>query len=261
MRKLNNKIAIVTGGANGMGKTTALLFAEEGATVIVADINIKGVEETVTQIKEQGGEAIGYQLDVSSQLEWQALIDETTKRYGCLNVLVNCAGINKRSMLTEMEMEDWKEILDVDLTGVMLGMKTAAQLMKVSNGGSIINFGSIAGIIGHPVTAYSTAKFGVRGLSKSAAMELVDFGIRVNAIHPGFVKTSLHDDVAQINVVTQNIPMGRMAEQIEIARLVLFLASDDSSYITAQDIVIDGGYSELAAYRTPWNQMKKGTGN
>lgn len=249
--KLSGRVALVTGAASGIGFAIAKLFAQEGCKVIVTDQ--QDGTAVANEIRSQGGEACYYHLDVTSEDEWKQVIQSVEKEYGALHILVNCAGINVRYTLTEMDLEDWKKILDVDLTGPMLGMRAVAPLMKTSGHGSIINIGSLAAMMGHPTTAYAAAKWGLRGLSKSAALELVDWGIRVNTIHPGIIRTPIIDVNGPLyKTFVKHTPLGRGGRPEEIAATALFLASDDSSFITGIDIPVDGGFSELTAYRMLW---------
>lgn len=241
--KLSNKVAVITGAASGMGKQTAQLFASEGAKVIVADLNKEAGQEVVDSLKQKNEQAEFNYLDVTDEKSWDTLV----KAHPIIDILVNNAGIDTHSTIENETLDDWNKTIAVNLTGPMLGIRAVMPIMKKEHGGSIINIGSAAGETGHPFTAYSTTKWGVRGLTRSAAYLLGDDGIRVNAIHPGLVHTplvaSMYDKFAEA------VPGKRGAEPIEIAKVSLFLASDDSSYINGQDIMVDNGMVNLGTYK------------
>lgn len=256
-QKLAGKTALVTGASSGQGAAEARLFAEVGATVVLTDVADEAGEAQAKAIRDAGGTAEYRHLDVSSEDEWQAVVDGIRNDLGALHVLVNNAGIPLRgSMATSTSLEDWNRVLSVNLTGPFLGIRTTAPLIRDSGGGAIINTGSIAGVVGHFATAYSTSKWGLRGITKSAAMELVDWGIRVNAVHPGLVMTPLVESSTDfVQALGDNTPMERGASPEEIASVVLFLACDDSSYITGHDIAVDGGFSDFGGYASVLKQV------
>lgn len=241
--KLSNKVAVITGAASGMGKQTAQLFAAEGAKVIIADLNKDAGQAVVDALKQQNKQAEFNYLDVTDEQSWKDLVSAHPQ----IDVLVNNAGIDTHSTLENETLDDWNKTIAVNLTGPMLGIRAVMPVMKKEHGGSIINIGSAAGETGHPFTAYSTTKWGVRGLTRSAAYLLGDDGIRVNAIHPGLVHTPLV--AGMYDKFAEAIPGQRGAEPIEIAKVSLFLASDESSYINGQDIMVDNGMVNLGTYK------------
>jgi NAD(P)-dependent dehydrogenase (short-subunit alcohol dehydrogenase family) len=248
---LERKVAVVTGASSGMGAAEARLFAREGAHVFVADIQDEPGQQVVASISRAGGSAVYQHLDVTDEQSWTALV-EALAGAGGVHVLVNNAGITVRNGVMEMDMADWERILAVDLVGPVLGMRACAPLMRDSGGGSIVNIGSLAALMGHPVAAYAASKWGLRGVSKTAAMELVDWGIRVNMIHPGLVDTPLIVGTSAYGAMQSMTPMGRGATPEEVAEVALFLASDRSSFVTGVDIPIDGGFEATSAYRRVW---------
>lgn len=235
--RLYKKIALITGGANGIGRATAERFLEEGATVVVGDI-----EEPDSY---DAGNVDFVELDVSSQDDWEEAIAHIESEYGQLDVLFNNAGIITYDSITDVDIETWENEIAVDQTGVMLGMKHSIPLMRESEGGSIINSSSIWGNVGaEGSAAYQATKGAVRNMSKNAAIDYIDDGIRVNSLHPGPIDTPLmerQDDDLNEEVI-EATPMGRMADPREIANAVLFAASDEASYMTGAELVIDGGY-------------------
>jgi len=255
-QKLAGKTALVTGASSGQGAAEASLFATAGARVILADIADDAGEAQAQDIRDNGGDAQYRHLDVANEDEWRALTDNIKAEFGALNILVNNAGIPLRGgSVTNTKLEDWNRLLSVNLTGAFLGIREAAPLIRDSGGGAIVNTGSIAGLTGHFATAYSASKWGIRGITKSAAMELVDWGIRVNAVHPGLVHTPLvEESVDFVQALAEQTPMERGASSEEIAKVVLFLACDDSSYITGHDIAVDGGFTDIGGY---WRVLKQ----
>lgn len=256
-QKLAGKTALVTGASSGQGAAEARLFAEAGARVIVSDVADEAGEALAQAIRDAGGNAQFRHLDVSSEDDWASVVDGIKADLGELHILINNAGIPLRgSMATSTSLEDWNRVLSVNLTGPFLGIRTTAPVIRDSGGGAIVNTGSIAGVVGHFATAYSTTKWGLRGITKSAAMELVDWGIRVNAIHPGLVLTPLVESSTDfVQALADNTPMARGASPEEIASVVLFLVSDDSSYITGHDIAVDGGFSDFGGYDSVLKQV------
>ncbi len=249
--RFNGKIALVTGGSRGQGAAEARLFARDGANVLVCDVLDEEGEATAQAIRNSGGAAEYRRLDVASETDWQAAIDHVSAVYGGLHILVNNAGIGlRRPSMLDVSLEDWNRVLSINLTGAFLGTKAAAPLMREAGGGAIINTGSIAGRIGHFATAYTTAKWGLRGLTKSAAMEFAPWNIRVNAVHPGLVDTPLVNESDDFfEAMAWMTPMQRAATPEEIANVVGFLASDEASYMTSADITVDGGFADSGAYR------------
>lgn len=252
--KLADKVAIITGAGSGIGRATAILFAQEGAKVVVADI-VEGVgEETVAQIKEAGGEAIFVRADVSKASDVENMIQTAVDTYGQLNILYNNAGLTIPAMVTEATEEVWQRTLDVNLKGVMLGCKYAIPEMQKQGGGSIVNTASMLGLVASPRQApYCAAKGGVVLLTMQVAIDYAAHNIRVNCICPSEVNTPMHrkfveespDPEATRKRLMERIPLNRVAEPEEIAKAALFLASDDSSYITGVALPVDGGLTAM----------------
>jgi NAD(P)-dependent dehydrogenase (short-subunit alcohol dehydrogenase family) len=244
----SGKVALVTGGSRGIGRATALLFAQSGAKVVIGDIDPAG-NETVETIKRDGGEAIFVKTDVSNEEDVKNLIATAVKTYGGLHCAFNNAGVLPPTVaLVEMEESTFDQTLAVDLKGVFLCMKHEITHMLQSDGGAIVNTASIAGLIAEPgISAYIAAKHGVIGLSKAAAVEYASKGIRINALAPGLVNTAMtkawFDDPNMSAYFTANTPIGRVSQPEEIAGMVLFLCSDLASFTVGQTFVIDGGYT------------------
>ncbi|MGE0717329.1 MAG: SDR family NAD(P)-dependent oxidoreductase [Alphaproteobacteria bacterium] len=235
--RLHGKVALVTGAASGIGRAVSELFVKEGATVFASDI------ASPKQAYSDGIEAM--RLDVTSEPDWAASIDAIVRKHGRLDVLINNAGIIAYEPLHALEMDAWMKMIAVDQTGVFLGMREAVRVMRKRTSGSIVNISSIwgsAAVAG--AHAYHAAKGAVRNMSKNAAMTYVADGIRVNSVHPGFIHTSLTDaQAADLNdAVIASTPMKRGGKPIEVAYGCLFLASDEASYVTGAELVIDGGY-------------------
>lgn len=249
--RLEGKVALITGGARGMGAAEAKLFSREGAKVVIADILEDEGRQTEAEINETGGDAIFIKLDVSQQSDWDAAIERTVEQFGKLDVIVNNAGIASGFTIEETTVEHWDQIMDVNAKGVFLGTKAAiAQMLSQDGGGSIINISSVSGMIGQKgvSAAYNASKGAVRIFTKSAAVQYASDGIRVNSIHPGGTVTPMTQQVWQGSeidddgfVLAPEIPLGRAAKPEEIAYGALYLASDDSSYVTGAELVIDGG--------------------
>ena len=249
--RLEGKVALITGGARGMGAAEAKLFSREGAKVVIADILEDEGRQTEAEINETGGDAIFIKLDVSQQSDWDAAIERTVEQFGKLDVIVNNAGIASGFTIEETTVEHWDQIMDVNAKGVFLGTKAAiAQMLSQGGGGSIINISSVSGMIGQKgvSAAYNASKGAVRIFTKSAAVQYASDGIRVNSIHPGGTVTPMTQQVWQGSeidddgfVLAPEIPLGRAAKPEEIAYGALYLASDDSSYVTGAELVIDGG--------------------
>ena len=243
--RLKDKVAIITGAAHGMGETEARLFAKEGAKVVVADILASDAERVSSGIRQQGGEVIAVAIDVTSEPQWQALIARTLSAYARLDILINNAGISGSSVGDPDALEGWNRVIAVNQTSVFLGTKLAAEQMAKTGGGSIINISSIMGFVGgssgHP--AYCASKGAVRIYTKAAAVRYGPQGVRVNSVHPGYMPPMLNatnaDERADKIALT---PLRRLGEPIEVAYGVLFLASDEASFVTGTELVIDGGY-------------------
>jgi 3alpha(or 20beta)-hydroxysteroid dehydrogenase len=236
MGRVDGKVALISGGAQGMGAAHARMLAAEGAKVVIGDI----LDDKGKALADEIGDAARYvHLDVTQFDQWQSAVSTATQEFGTLNVLVNNAGIVALGPLKTLDVAKWQNVLDVNLTGTMLGIKASIDAMTAGGGGSIINVSSIEGLRGAAwVHSYVASKWAVRGLTKSAALELAHAKIRVNSIHPGFIRTPmtkhLPDDMVQA-------PLGRPGTPEEVASFVLFLASDESSFATGAEFVMDGG--------------------
>jgi len=256
MGRVAGKTALVSGGASGIGAATCRALAREGAAVVVADLQEAMGEALVAQIKAAGGQAVFQRLDVRFEDSWQAATARAFEAFGKLHVVVNNAGLGKPAGNPETQsLEDWRTIMSVNADGVFLGVKHGIQaLRRTGEPGSIVNLSSIVGIVGLPASAaYTASKGAVRLLTKSAALYCAreKLPIRVNSVHPGYIKTPMATDTMNIAVpfetrlreIEAATPMGRMGEPEEIANGILFLASDEASYVTGSELVIDGGYT------------------
>ena len=241
--RLQDKVAIITGAARGMGAAEAKLFAQEGAKVVLADIQVEDGQTVTNEITGSGGAAVFVEMDVSSQSDWDRTIEAAISNFGKIDVLINNAGIIERDNLEETTVNTWDRIMAVNARGVFLGTQAVIPHMKAAGGGSIINISSISGMISVGYPAYNASKGAIRVFTKSAAVELARDNIRVNSIHPGTIWTSMstYKRAFTREERAQTIPMKRVAEPIEIAYPALFLASDESSYVTGAELVIDGG--------------------
>lgn len=248
MGRLQDKVALVTGAARGIGAQIAAVFAEEGAAVVLADRRDELGESVAEDVRKVGGRAAYVHLDITSEEDWSAAVQRASSEFGGVDVLVNNAGIIRVKPFVETSLEEFRKVLDTNLVGAFLGMQAVVETMKARGGGSIVNFSSVQGLEGRDgMSAYTAAKFGVRGLSKTVAIELGELGIRVNTIFPGPTKTKMTERKGwtdeQRDAVYAGYPLGRMADAAEIARMALFLASNESSFCTGADFVVDGGVS------------------
>jgi NAD(P)-dependent dehydrogenase (short-subunit alcohol dehydrogenase family) len=243
--RLKDKVAIITGGARGMGEAEARLFAAEGAKVVVADILADDAEQVAGAIRKSGGTAISAKIDVTGEADWRSLIDKTLAAYGRLDILVNNAGISGSSVGDPDGLDGWHRIIAVNQTSVFLGTRLAAEQMVKTGGGSIVNISSIMGFVGaaggHP--AYHASKGAVRIYSKAAAVRYGPSGVRVNTVHPGYMPPMLNaTNAAERDDKIALTPLRRIGKPIEVAYGVLFLASDEASFVTGAELVIDGGF-------------------
>ncbi|MEO3764672.1 glucose 1-dehydrogenase [Streptomyces sp. B8F3] len=241
MSALQDKVVIVTGGAGGLGAATAARMARDGAKVVLTGQNAERGEKAAAEV---GGVFLRH--DVTSEDDWKAVVEETVARYGRLDGLVNNAGVSSWSLIEDETLEKFEQVLKVNLTGVFLGVKTVVAPMRAAGGGSIVNIGSATGLTGHPLTSgYGASKWGARGLTKMAAVELGRYRIRVNSVHPGLVYTPM----TAANGAKPGegnfplAPMNRLGLPEEIAEAASFLISDAASYMTGTDVTVDGGWS------------------
>ncbi|MBI1885554.1 MAG: glucose 1-dehydrogenase [Chloroflexi bacterium] len=266
--RLKDRVAVVTGAASGIGKATAVLFGQEGAKVMCADVNGEGAARVAEQIMDAGGEGASLQVDVAREADVQGMVAETVQRWGGLDVQFNNAGVGYGMPVTSVSEEDWDRLLSINLKGVFLGCKHAIPEMLKGGGGAIVNTASDAGLMGMPwLSTYCASKGGVVLLTKALAVEWAQQGIRVNCVCPGVIRTPILDPfVAQAQQVSgdtpeavwqrlaQTHPMNRVGEADEVARAVLFLVSDEASFITGVALPIDGGLTAGAPLAQPRRQ-------
>lgn len=247
--RLDGKVALITGGARGMGASEAQLFLDEGAKVIITDILDDAGKETAKRLSPDGSRCIYLHHDVTKESDWETVLKDALAAFGQIDVLVNNAGIFERGTVMDTSLADFERTMSINVTGVFLGMKTVAPHMVQRQNGSIINISSVAGLNGTPgFLAYGASKWAVRGMTKGVAKELAPFGVRVNSIHPGIIDTPMlqtFDEAGEgvREMVRTRIPLGYEAEPIHVARLALYLGSDDSAYSTGSEFIVDGGWS------------------
>ncbi len=246
--RLEGKVALITGAAHGMGAEDARLFAREGAKVAIADIREEDARKVEAEIAEAGGEAMVIMLDVSKEDQWEQAVAAVVSKFGKLDILVNNAGISGSGESDSSSTNAWDRLIDINAKSVFLGMKHAIPEMEKIGGGAIVNISSISGLVGqesiHP--GYNASKGAVRLVTKAAAVQHAKSGIRVNSVHPGMLPpmlTSFQRGNPNREAMNANVPMGREGEPIEVANAVLFLASDEASYITGTELVVDGGFT------------------
>ena len=247
--RLQGKVALISGGARGMGAVEAALFAKEGAKLVVGDVREEEGRSLVEKITGEGGDAVFVQLDVTSEIDWAAAVSEAVNRYGNLNVLVNNAGVSARGSVEETTEADWDRVMDINAKGVFLGTRQVIPEMRKAGGGSIINISSQLGLVGMKESSpqYQASKGAVRLFTKSAAIQYASEGIRVNSVHPGPIATPMTEarrsNVAVRQLMVSRIPLGRYGESEDVALGVLYLASDEASFVTGSELVIDGGWT------------------
>jgi NAD(P)-dependent dehydrogenase (short-subunit alcohol dehydrogenase family) len=247
--RLGGKVALISGGARGMGAAEARLFVREGAQVVIGDVLEAEGRSVEAEIKAQGGEAVFTPLDVTRESDWQRAVGLAESRFGWLNVLVNNAGIGGGARIEDTTLEDWDRMMAVNATGVFLGTKSVLAAMRRARGGSIINISSQLGLVGTDNSSpqYQASKGAVRLLTKATAIQYAREGIRANSVHPGPIVTPMTErrraDPATRQLMISRIPLGRYGEPDEVAYGVLYLASDESAYVTGSELVIDGGWT------------------
>ena len=247
--RLEGKVAIITGGARGQGATEARMFAQEGARVVIGDVRDELGMQVEAEIRELGGEAVYLHLDVTNQDDWDRAIQTAEERFGKVDVLVNNAAIVLRKDIEETTGDDWDQIMDINAKGVFLGTRAVIPAMRRAGGGSIINISSISGLVSIGPPAYIATKGAVRLFTKSTAIQYASENIRANSIHPGSVDTDMRREglgsqtPEEIQARIDNIPLGRVGTTEDISYGALFLASDESSFMTGSELVIDGGYT------------------
>ena len=260
MGRLDGKVALVSGGARGLGRAMAEEFVDEGARVMIGDVLVEDAQATA---KELGDACQATELDVTQEESWAAAIQAVSETFGGLDILVNNAGTAEGAPFAETTLESYRRVTEVNQTGVFLGMRAAVEPMKARGGGSIVNISSIEGMVASPlIISYTASKWAVRGMTKAVAIELAPFGIRVNSIHPGHVHTGLAsqpgEDLSFKEAMIEehsrrHAPMGRTGTPQEIAKMAAFLASDDSSYSTGSEFVSDGGF--ITGYPSPGDSI------
>ncbi|MRX44543.1 glucose 1-dehydrogenase [Agromyces kandeliae] len=237
MARVNGKVALISGGARGMGASHARLLVQEGAKVVIGDL----LDDEGAALAAELGEANAryVHLDVTDYAQWETAVATATEAFGRLDIVVNNAGIANFGPIEDYTIEAWQQILDINLTGVFYGIKSAIPALKESGAGSIINISSTAGLQGYEaLPGYNAAKFGVRGLTKNAALDLGRYNIRVNSVHPGVIRTPMTES---LETPQNHVALHRVGEPIELSNLILFLASDESSFSTGAEFVADGG--------------------
>ena len=240
MTRLEGKVAIITGAAQGMGASHAKLFVEQGAKVVLTDLN---EEKGQAFAAELGENALFVKQNVANEADWATVVATAEEKFGPVNVLVNNAGITMAKPLLETTVEEYRRIVEINQVSVFLGMKTVLPSMQKAGGGSIVNVSSMNGLVAGAI-GYTDTKFAVRGMTKAAAMEAAQYNVRVNSVHPGVIATPMvvqEDTKAAVEAFAKHIPLGRVAQPEEVSNMVLFLASDESSYSTGSEFVIDGG--------------------
>ncbi|MBD8025291.1 glucose 1-dehydrogenase [Ureibacillus sp. Re31] len=244
MNRLEGKVAIISGAAQGMGESHARRFIAEGAKVIITDLN---EEKGMALANELGENALFVKQNVTKADDWATVVAKAEEKFGPVNILVNNAGITMAKSILETSEEEYRRIVDINQVSVFLGMKTIIPSMQKAGGGSIVNISSINGIVGGAI-GYTDTKFAVRGITKAAAMECSHYGIRVNSVHPGVIATPMviqEDTKAAVEEFSKQIPLKRVAQPEEVTNLVLYLASDESSYSTGSEFIVDGGITAL----------------
>lgn len=251
MKRLEGKISIITGAAQGIGLATALKFAREGATVVVCDVKQAAVDEAVKQCQAEGATAVGFVMDVTQRAMVDAVVAQVKERFGRIDVLVNNAGIFRAADFLDVTEEDFDAVINVNIKGSFLMGQAAARAMKSTGGGAIVNMSSVNAVLAIPnIASYNVSKGGINQLTRAMSLALADFGIRVNAVAPGTIATELARQAvltseAAEKKIMMRTPMKRLGEPDEVAKVVAFLASDAASYITGEIVTVDGGRMAL----------------
>ena len=247
--RLEGKVALISGGARGMGASEARLFAREGARIVIGDILDAEGQAVAADIKARGGDALFVRLDVTDEGDWDRAVARTIERFGKLDVLVNNAGVGGGSRIEDTTVKEWDHVMDVNAKGVFLGTRAVIPAMRPAGGGSIINISSQLGLVGTDISSpqYQASKGAVRLLTKTTAMQYARERIRANSVHPGPIVTAMTErrrgDPEHYKLMLSRIPLGRFGEPDEVAYGVLYLASDESSFVTGSELVIDGGWT------------------
>jgi len=244
MNRLENRVALVTGAASGIGRATAIRLASEGAAVVVADLQDDKAAAVVAEIERAGGRAVAVHLDVTDEASWAPAVAASIEAFGGLGILVNNAGIGDTVPLEQSATDEYRKVVSVTQDSVYFGLKAAAEALKASGNGAVVNVSSMFGIVGGFGTSpgYAAAKGAVRTLTKAVALGWATEGVRVNSIHPGFVDTPILGETDR-SMLAQTTPMGRIAQPEELAAAIAFLVSDDASFMTGSELVVDGGYT------------------
>jgi len=249
--RLEGKVAIITGGASGMGAEECRIFAREGAKVVIADVSEDLGRQVEAEIKDSSGDAVFMHLDVTSEDAWDSAVTATVERYGKVDILVNNAGISSTHNPDNMSTEAWDNFMAINARGVFLGMKSVIPQMQAVGGGSIVNISSVSGMVGNVGNhmGYNASKGAVRIVTKSAAVQYAQDGIRVNSVHPGTMppmrSSSAASNAERQSAITRRVPMQRRGRTEEVGNAVLFLASDEASYITGAELAVDGGLTAM----------------
>ena len=244
--RVDNKMALISGGARGMGAIEAKMFVQEGAKVVIGDGLVEDGKQTEAEINEAGGECVFVHLDVTDETAWQDAVAAAVDRFGKLDILVNNAGIARINNVEDTTSDEWDLVMDINAKGVFLGTKAAIPEIRKAGGGSIVNISSIAGLTGGRTSSYAASKGAVRLLTKSSAIQYAGEGIRCNSVHPGVIETPMTTPIMLNTQESRDLnasrhPLGRVGQPEDIAYGVLFLASDESSFMTGSELVIDGG--------------------